>query len=398
MNKIRNILIITHDTTLKEVLNFCFDGWGYEVFLWEKYTDDIASIKKILPDVIVIDVHSASQQDLKICEALKDDHLTSSIPVITLIDKRHLKTQLLNLKHGIDDYLIKPPDPLDLRVRIEMAIRRAQYNLYSSPLTGLPGGRIIEEKLKERINSDSDFSFGYIDIDNFKYFNDVYGYIKGDGIIMHTAYLLYNTMRKFGNRSDFIGHIGGDDFVFITTPDKYELICKNFIMMFDKIMPFHYSSQDREQKFIIARDRTHKMKKIPLVSVSIGVVNSSGSNGIDGIIEINDKIAQLKKYLKKIEGSTYMVDRRMSVDRNSLSPWTYNKRLRLKMHYKPLGQILLERRVVSQKQLDEALNIHWKQGIILGEVLKELNLVKEEELTRALNIQTFSIYNLTSNS
>ena len=398
MNKIRNILIITPDTALKEVLNFCFDGWGYEVFLWEEYTGDIASIKKILPDVVVIDIHSAHKEDLKICEVLKDDPLTSSIPVITLIDKRHLKTQLLTLKHGIDDYLIKPPDPLDLRVRIEMAIRRAQYNLYSSPLTGLPGGKIIEEKLKEKIESNSDFSFGYIDIDNFKYFNDVYGYIKGDGIIMHTAYLLYNTIRKFGNRSDFIGHIGGDDFVFMTTPDKYELICKNFIMMFDKIMPFHYSQQDRKQKFIIARDRTHKMKKIPLVSVSIGIVNSNSGHSIESVIDVNDKIAQLKKYLKKIEGSTYMIDRRMSVDKNYLSPWTYNKKIRLKMHYKPLGQILLDRKVVSQKQLDEALNIHWKQGIILGEVLKELRFLKDEELTRALNIQMFSIYNLMSNS
>lgn len=398
MNKIRNILIITPDTALKEVLNFCFDGWGYEVFLWKEYTGDIASIKKILPDVVVIDIHSAHKEDLKICEVLKDDPLTSSIPVITLIDKRHLKTQLLTLKHGIDDYLIKPPDPLDLRVRIEMAIRRAQYNLYSSPLTGLPGGKIIEEKLKEKIESNSDFSFGYIDIDNFKYFNDVYGYIKGDGIIMHTAYLLYNTIRKFGNRSDFIGHIGGDDFVFMTTPDKYELICKNFIMMFDKIMPFHYSQQDRKQKFIIARDRTHKMKKIPLVSVSIGIVNSNSGHSIESVIDVNDKIAQLKKYLKKIEGSTYMIDRRMSVDKNYLSPWTYNKKIRLKMHYKPLGQILLDRKVVSQKQLDEALNIHWKQGIILGEVLKELRFLKDEELTRALNIQMFSIYNLMSNS
>ncbi len=398
MNKIRNILIITPDTALKEVLNFCFDGWGYEVFLWEEYTSDIASIKKILPDVVVIDIHSAHKEDLKICEVLKDDPLTSSIPVITLIDKRHLKTQLLTLKHGIDDYLIKPPDPLDLRVRIEMAIRRAQYNLYSSPRTGLPGGKIREEKLKEKLESTSDFSFGYIDIDNFKYFNDVYGYIKGDGIIMHTAYLLYNTIRKFGNRSDFIGHIGGDDFVFMTTPDKYELICKNFIMMFDKIMPFHYSQQDRKQKFIIARDRTHKMKKIPLVSVSIGIVNSNSGHNIESVIDVNDKIAQLKKYLKKIEGSTYMIDRRMSVDKNYLSPWTYNKKIRFKMHYKPLGQILLDRKVVSQKQLDEALNIHWKQGIILGEVLKELRFLKDEELTRALNIQMFSIYNLVSNS
>lgn len=386
MDKLRKILIISSDLTLREVLYFCFDGWGYEVFIKDKYDYNVDFIKKLSPTVIVIDVHSATEENLKICEIIKNDPLTSFIPIITLIDKRRLKVQLLNLKHGIDDYLIKPPDPLDLRVRIEMAIKRSQYSLYSNPLTGLPGGRIIEENLKERLAKKVCFSFGYIDIDNFKYFNDVYGYLKGDRVIMHTSYLLYSAVKKFGNENDFIGHIGGDDFVFITTPDKYEAVCKNFILMFDKTVPFHYSAEDRKCGFIIARDRTHKIKKIPLMSVSIGVINKNEKSDIKSIIEINEKIAQIKKYLKKIEGSTYMADRR-SQNENKTSAWKYNKKYIFLKDYKPLGQILLERNIITARQLEEALNVHWRKGIALGEVLKEYYFLKEKDLEEALTIQ-----------
>lgn len=386
MDKLKKILIISSDLTLREVLYFCFDGWGYEVFIKDKYDYNVDFIKKLSPSVIVIDVHSATEENLKICEIIKNDPLTSFIPIITLIDKRRLKAHLLNLKHGIDDYLIKPPDPLDLRVRIEMAIKRSQYSLYSNPLTGLPGGRIIEENLKEKLNKKVCFSFGYIDIDNFKYFNDVYGYLKGDRVIMHTSYLLYSAIKKFGNENDFIGHIGGDDFVFITTPDKYETVCKNFILMFDKTVPFHYSAEDRKCGFIIARDRTHKIKKIPLMSVSIGVINKNETSDIKSIIEINEKIAQIKKYLKKIEGSTYMADRR-NQNESKVSPWRYSKKSIFLKNYKPLGQILLERNIITPKQLEEALNVHWRKGIVLGEVLKEHHFLKERDLEEALSIQ-----------
>ena len=148
MREAKKILIISSDSQLRDVLKFCFDGWGYEVLVSKDPVSDIAPIKKASPDVIVVDVHTASTSQLEICRLLKDDFLTAFIPVITLINKRQLRSHLLNIKQGVDDYLIKPPDPLDLRVRIEMAMRRSQYSFYSTPLTGLPGGRIIEETIK----------------------------------------------------------------------------------------------------------------------------------------------------------------------------------------------------------------------------------------------------------
>jgi DNA-binding response OmpR family regulator len=387
MEEIKKILIISSDKNLREVLNFCFDGWGYEVFLRDSLIQDITLVKKISPDVIVVDVHSASKAQLEICHILKDEFTTNFIPIITLINKRQLKRQLLNLKYGVDDYLIKPPDPLDLRVRLEMAIKRAQYSFYATPLTGLPSGRIIEEALKDRLKKRVSFSFGYVDIDNFKFFNDVYGYIKGDSVIMQTAYMLYTIIKRFGNKDDFIGHIGGDDFVFITTPEEYKEICQNFILMFDRIIPFHYSSEDRKQGFIITRDRTHKIKRISLMSVSIAVVNKRNPSESVNLIEISERIAEIKRYLKSIPGSKFMAERRNRHIDESLTPQIYKKEENSLDSYKPPGQILVEKNVISSEQLDEALRIHWKRGVILGDILKELGFLKEEELAEALNTQ-----------
>jgi diguanylate cyclase (GGDEF)-like protein len=387
MEKITRILIISSDKNLRDVLGFCFDGWGYEVFLHGLQIHDIGFIKKISPDVIVVDVHSARQPELEICKLLKDDFITAFIPIITIIDKRQLREELLEIRQGVDDYLIKPPDPLDLRIRIEMAIKRSQYSFYASPLTGLPGGRIIEEVLKEKIKGDVVFSFGHADIDNFKYFNDVYGYIKGDRAIMQTAYILYTVSKAFGNKNDFIGHIGGDDFVFISTPDKYEGLCRNFIQMFDKITPFHYSTQDREQGFLIAKDRTQKIKKIPLMSISIAVVNKTSPSEFRNVIEVNEKLAEIKRYLKSMPGSKFMAERRNHLFGKPQGPQPNEQGEKAASIYKPLGQILIEKNMITPEQLDEALNIHWKRGVVLGEILKELNFIKEEDLNKALNAQ-----------
>jgi len=372
---------------LREVLEFCFDGWGYEVFMEDAIARDINLIKKISPDVIVVDVHSASKAHLEICHLLKNDFITAFIPIITLVNKRQLREQLLHIKQGIDDYLIKPPDPLDLRVRIDMAIKRSQYSFYASPLTGLPGGRIIEEVLRERIKKETRFSFGYIDIDNFKCFNDIYGYIKGDAVIMQTAYILYNSIRQFGNKDDFIGHVGGDDFVFITTHERHRQVCEEFIHAFDGIIPYHYCAEDRLQGYVVGRDREKKVRRIPLMSVSVAVVNKKDHEHLRTTIEINEKIAEIKHYLKAIAGSKFMADRRSHTETRNPKDSHVPSRQNHTTRYKPLGQILLEENVISPQQLDEALKIHWRKGLVFGEVLRELGFVDEKELHAALESQ-----------
>lgn len=387
MDRPEKILIISKDSKLKEVLDFCFRGWGYKIFFIETLNNDITPVKKIAPDVIMVDAHSATKAHLDICRLLKEDFITASIPLITLINKRQLRTQLLRLKQGVDDYLIKPPDPLDLRVRAEMAMRRSQYTFFTSPLTGLPGGRNIEEALKDRIKNGPSFSFGYLDIDNFKYFNDNYGYLKGDRVIMQTAYILYTVIKKFGNKNDFMGHIGGDDFVFITSPEKYKDICHNLILEFDKIVPFHYSVKDRRRGFITARDRTNNIKNIPIMSVSIAVVSAEPHSRFKNVIEMNEKLTEVKGYLKKMPGSKFMEDRRDSHADHPALPRIYKREPFDHNAYQPMGQALLEKRLISVEKLDEALCLHWRRGLILGEILKELNFIKEKDLDALLTVK-----------
>jgi len=384
MDKTLRILIITDDEKLKNTLEICFQGWEYDVFFKSSLDSDIASITKILPNVVIIDVSCRYKNRLEICGLLKKDFATTYLPVITLLDKKQLCLELSNLNVGIDDYILTPPDPVDLKIRIEMAVKRSERSFYASPLTGLPGGKIAEEMIKERIDNGQSFVAGHADIDNFKAFNDKCGYLKGDRVIMQTAYMLSGAVRKWGNPSDFLGHIGGDDFVFITTPEKYNTICQNFICMFDTITPFLYKEEDRKAGYIIAKDRTNRTRKLPLMSVTIALVLSSKFGEIDNVISLNEKLAEIKQYLKKIPGSKYMADRRGKREKEQFTVKMFKNEEALADNYRPLGRILLDANVVTGNQLDSALKVHWKSRALLGEVLKDLGFLSDDQLQSAL--------------
>lgn len=386
------ILVVTDDSNLRNVLEFSLDGWGHEAFFFDRETaEDIKNVSRLAPDIIVIDVGQAEEERLEICDELKNDFATSYIPVITLINKRHLRQQLLDLTQGVDDYLIKPPDPLDLKVRIEMAVKRSQHSFYANPLTGLPGGIVVEDTLKAKLKGKEPFVMGHVDIDNFKSFNDKYGYLKGDRIIMQTAYMLNTAVRSAGNSGDLVAHIGGDDFVIVTTPDKYNRICENFICMFDTIAPFHYSRDDRQNGYIVSKGRTNRIRNIPIMSVTIALVLKNSWEELNTIIELNERIAEVKQYLKKMPGSKYMADRRMLKKDDSLQVQLFANDKTVTESYKPLGQILLDNDMIKADELDKALKVHWKRGIPLGEVLRERGSISDDRLEDALGMQEHNL-------
>lgn len=387
IDKTIKVLIITDDKKLQQVSKLCFDNWGYEVFFKSALKPDIDGVVKISPDIIIVDVCSAAIEGFRICDSLKKNFATAYIPIITLITKHQLKEHILDYKQHIDDYMIKPPDPLEFRLRIDMAVKKAQHSFYANPLTGLPGSIVIEETLKERLGSRNHFVTGHVDIDHFKSFNDKYGYLKGDRVIMQTAYMLRTAVKTWGNRNDFIGHIGGDDFVLITTPNRYNDICKNLICMFDTVIPFHYCAGDRRQGYILAKDRTNRLKKIPIMSVTIALVMKNSPAEVKSIIELNDRIAEVKQYLKKIPGSKYMADRRIMKKSDHLTVQVFSNDRSVIESYKPLGQILIERNIITQDQLDKALKVHWKRGVLLGRVLKDLGFITDRKLSEALHLQ-----------
>jgi diguanylate cyclase (GGDEF)-like protein len=381
-SKTNRIMLITSDGKLADFVGSCFRGWGYEVFFDD--TADPLKITRIAPDVIIVDANAGGRNGFAICDNLKMSLSTMSIPVMALLDKQDLRAEISKMQKGVDDYLVKPPDPMELRVRVEMAVKRVRHNFYANPLTGLPGGILIEDAIETKLKTKEEFVAGQVDIDNFKSFNDRYGYLQGDRVIMQTAHMLSTCIEKWGNDGDFVGHIGGDDFVLITTPEKHNDVCENFICMFDTIIRFHYSLRDRQNGFISSKDRAGHTRKIPLMSVTAALVMKNSPKDINSAIEINDRITEVKQYLKKIPGSKYMVDRRILKKNDHLKVQVFKNDDTVSRKYRPLGQILLEEGVIDRERLDAALRMHWKRGGFLGEMLEETGMVSKDKLMQAL--------------
>ncbi len=187
--------------------------------------------------------------------------------------------------------------------------RLEEMYLDTSPLTHLPGGIAIENILKKRIDSGSSFAFCLIDLDNFKAYNDHYGYARGNQVIKNTAQLIENAVKKHGTDRTFYGHIGGDDFVVITSIDRYAKICRFVVTQFDKTVGELYDPEDLKQGAIIRVSRKGVKKKFPIMTISIGVVTNKKMK-LKHAVQVGEIAAEVKNYAKSKPGSLYFVDRR----------------------------------------------------------------------------------------
>jgi GGDEF domain-containing protein len=195
---------------------------------------------------------------------------------------------------------------------ITMAKRLKQLEemyLDTSPLTRLPGGIAIETVMNKRIAAKASIAFCLMDIDNFKAYNDHYGYAKGNDVIQATASIISEAVAKYGTEEDFIGHIGGDDYVLITTPDLYPRICQAVIDTFDKTIPGFYDEEDRQRGHIVGENRQGQKVKFPLATLSIAVVTNV-KRKFKNHIQYGEVAAEMKEHAKTISGSTFMVDQR----------------------------------------------------------------------------------------
>ncbi len=193
-----------------------------------------------------------------------------------------------------------------------MAKRFSQYEqmcLDASPLTRLPGNIAIERSLLERMRRGEKFALCYLDLDNFKAYNDRYGYARGSEVIKATGELIYNARKAFGREDDFVGHIGGDDFVLITSPEHIKDLCENIIKGFDDLITRYYSKEDLERGFVLGIDRYGVERQFPIMTISIAVV-SDAHREIASPTEIAQVAAEIKDFVKTMPGSNYLVDRR----------------------------------------------------------------------------------------
>ncbi|MFA5039492.1 MAG: response regulator [Candidatus Omnitrophota bacterium] len=303
------IIIVDDDPDIRDVLNLTLTEEGYEVMEAENGEAGVELIKNKTPNMVIVDYKMPKMTGPELCAIIKKDILLSHLPIIMLTGKSDVSDKVSGINAGADDYLVKPFEPQELLVRIKMILRRTERDLDANPLTRLPGNVSILTELQSRIDKQTRLAVIYADLDKFKVYNDKYGFSHGDEVIRETARLLIRSTQQCGNPDDFIGHIGGDDFVIVTSPEKADTICQQVIDEFEKISPSFYNETDRQAGFIMGKDRKGVEQKFGLLSISMGIV-SNENRQVTHVAQIAEIGAELKEAAKRMERSSYIKDRR----------------------------------------------------------------------------------------
>lgn len=264
------ILIIDDDEQIASYVRLSFTLAGYKVEWLRDGRSAVQKVHEIQPDAIILDLNLPGMNGFRVCEQLRLETSTRAIPVIVVSGSwKDAQDRIRSIEIGADDFLTKPFDSQELMARIKRMLQRKKVDMGHNPLTGLPGNLAIEEEGRHRLASGKSLAIAYIDLDNFKAYNDVYGVKQGDKVIRLLADLLVTGTKRFGNTVDFIGHVGGDDFMLMTTPEKAEKIFQYIAERFDERIRAYYSEADLKAGYITARDRQGNVKKFNFVSVSI---------------------------------------------------------------------------------------------------------------------------------
>jgi PleD family two-component response regulator len=292
MSKTR-LLIVEDDFDISNMLKIYFTGQGYEVDLAPRGSDALQKTRQNLPRLIVLDIMLPDIDGYEVCRTLRTNTRTSHIPVIFLTQKDERSDKLQGLELGADDYITKPFDIEELKLRVQNAIARADRESLTDPRSGLPSGRLIEEQLRRIIRLDS-WALMDIRINNFGTFKETYGFVASDDVLRFTAMTLNEVVDTHGTPDDFIGHAGSDNFIVITTQEAASAIKENIKSHFGEEVLTHYNFMDREQGFIVSTNTDGEEEQVPLMAIGIGVVSPSEYQFAD-IREITELAAEARR-------------------------------------------------------------------------------------------------------
>ncbi len=304
-----HIYLLTQDETLFETLQGL---WSEEDVLWEVYSSGKALLERFFSDPPHMLICGESSEDLSgtdIISLVKAENVYKQVCTILVLENNSLQNFFPDKMLDVDDFLLLPSTPVEMRARIELAWQRSTGTLDANPLTRLPGNASIMQTVEMHISDKTQFAAAYLDIDNFKAFNDKYGFSRGDEALLVTARLLVATIMDFDAPYKFLGHIGGDDFFFLVPADCVESICQRLVLAYDEIIPNFYDDEDKSSGGIISKDRMGNVQKYPFMSISISVTaNMDGRYTHYG--EVSQSLGQIKKICKEKMGSVYVFDRR----------------------------------------------------------------------------------------
>jgi DNA-binding response OmpR family regulator len=292
MGKAR-LLITEDDVDISNMLKIYFSGLGYDVDTAMRGSEALEKTRQVLPHLIVLDIMLPDIDGYEVCRTLRTNTRTSHIPVIFLTQKDERSDRLQGLELGADDYITKPFDIEELKLRVQGAIRRSERESLTDPRSGLPAGRLIEEQLR-RIIRENGWAFLDLRINNFDAFKDVYGFVAADDVLRFAGMLIGDVLDELGTPADFVGHAGGDNFVIITTEGASQNLRQKLRDRFGEEVKSHYNFIDRQQGYVLAPAADGKTEQFPLMTLAIGMVAPSQQSFAD-IREITELAAEARR-------------------------------------------------------------------------------------------------------
>jgi PleD family two-component response regulator len=292
MSKSR-LLVVEDDVDIANMLRIYFSGMNFEVDIAHRGSDALEKTKHALPHLIVLDIMLPDIDGYEVCRNLRTSTRTSHIPVIFLTQKDERSDKLQGLELGADDYITKPFDIEELKLRVQGAIRRSERESLTDPHSGLPAGRLIEEQLR-RIIREKDWALLDMRVNDFEPFRDVYGFVAGDDVMRFTAMLITEVVDLHGTSDDFIGHAGSDNFIIITNNEAAPLIKQNIKERFAAEVLTHYNFTDRQQGYMAVTKPNGAIEKGPFMTMSVGIISPSEQSFAD-IREITELAAEARR-------------------------------------------------------------------------------------------------------
>lgn len=303
----QEIYLIDDSEELYLLLQTIFQNENY--LLRNIKSNQIENEMRNIPDLILINEDGIKEDIISICQSIRSNQDNSITPMIVISSNMEKDHRVSVLKNAVEYYIKAPIDKEYLYYTVKNIIRLMQTNRRVSPLTGLPGNVQIQIELKKKLLRKQEFAVLYLDLDNFKEYNDIYGFLKGDEVIKFTAKTINKSIHKLDIEESFIGHIGGDDFVAIVSKSDYEEICKTILANFDAEIGKYFTDEDIERGYLEVANRKGIIEQFPLTSLSIGVVTVEPGE-YENTLEIGEVGAQVKHLAKTQIGSAYAINRR----------------------------------------------------------------------------------------
>ncbi|MDX2139512.1 MAG: response regulator [Chloroflexota bacterium] len=285
------ILVVEDDFDISNMLRIYFGAQGYDVQVAPKGADALSMTRKQLPNLIMLDIMLPDMNGYDVCRELRTTTRTSHIPIIFLTQKDERSDKIQGLELGADDYITKPFDIEELKLRVQNAISAAQRQTQIDSRSNLPTGRLIEDQLRNLMRTNKDWSYLDLKVNGFDAFTDVYGFVAGDEVIRFIALLVGEVIDEAGTTDDYAGHPGRDNFIIITHAPDAEMMRQRLIQRFNDEVLQHYSFIDRERGYLLVPDPTYGERQVSLMTLAVGMV-STRTHQFSDIREVTELAAE----------------------------------------------------------------------------------------------------------